>query len=92
MFVMFAHLLCVCRQHDVAESGSRPAESGGGGGPASEPGPTGRRPVPGLAQGPGRSLHRRRGLQAVRVERPRWIPQELELSGLLQGPVVPADR
>ena len=60
--------------------------------PAAEPGTPDWRPICLQPQSQGRPLCRRCRIEALHLERPRRIPQVLELPGVLQGPLVPGNR
>lgn len=60
--------------------------------PAAQPGAPERRPICLQSPSQGRPLRCRCWVQNLYLERPRWVPKELELPGVLQRPVVPGDR
>lgn len=60
--------------------------------PAAQPGAPERRPICLPTPSQGRPLCCCCWVQNLYLERPRWLPKELELPGVLQRPVVPGDR
>lgn len=83
--------MCSChRRYDLAEPWPRAAR--GDWIPAAQPGATERRSICLRPPSQGRPLRCLCWLQNLHLERPRWVPKELELPGVLQRPVVPGDR